>query len=167
MEKSAVRSTRETLLDTGLELIGTIGIRQASARAVEDASGVPHGSIRHHFGGQDGFLAALVDHVLTRDVPVDGESTPEVLARWLGADRVRTRARYELMLLATRDEVMRERMVTGRDRFVERLVGRGMPLVDARQLVAALDGLVLDALLRDSDGTDADHDPTRLLRAFR
>ncbi|WP_074853919.1 TetR/AcrR family transcriptional regulator [Gordonia westfalica] len=167
MEKSVGRSTRETLLDTGLELIGTVGIRQASARAVEDASGVPHGSIRHHFGGQDGFLGALVEHVFVRDVPVDGESTHDVMARWLGAGRVRTRARYELMLMATRDEDMRVRMVAGRDRFVERLVDRGMLRTDARQLVAALDGLVLDALLRDSDGTDADHDPTRLLGAFR
>ncbi|MCG7635185.1 AcrR family transcriptional regulator [Gordonia terrae] len=167
MEKSTTASTRDVLLDTGITLIGTLGIRQASARAVEDAAGVPHGSVRHHFGGLSGFLAALVEHVFTADRAADGESTREVIARWLGTDRIRTRARYELMLLATRDEELRRAMVGHRDRYVEALVDGGLPRTEARQLVAALDGLVLDALLRDSDGTDADHDPTPLLRAFR
>lgn len=36
----------------------------------------------------------------------------------------------------------------GRDRFVDILVERGMTSSDATELVAALDGLVLDALLR-------------------
>lgn len=167
MEKPASAPTRDVLLDTGITLIGTVGIRQASARAVEDASGVPHGSVRHHFGGRRGFLAALVEHVFTGDRAADGESTREVIARWLGADRVRTRARYELMLLATRDEELRRAMVGHRDRYVDGLVDGGLSCTEARQLVAALDGLVLDALLRDSDGTDADHDPSPLLRAFR
>nr|WP_238553958.1 TetR family transcriptional regulator [Gordonia sp. KTR9] len=167
MEKSASASTRDVLLDAGITLIGTVGIRQASARAVEDASGVPHGSVRHHFGGQSGFLAALVEHVFLGDRAADGESTHEVIVRWLGADRVRTRARYELMLLSTRDEELRRAMVGHRDRYVDGLVDGGLSRGEARQLVAALDGLVLDALLRNSDGTDADHDPTPLLRAFR
>ncbi|WP_439029973.1 TetR/AcrR family transcriptional regulator [Gordonia terrae] len=167
MEKSPNPSTRDVLLDTGIALIGTVGIRRASARAVEDAAGVPHGSVRHHFGGQSGLLAALVEHVFAGDQAADGESTREVIARWLGADRVRTKARYELMLLATRDDALRRSMVAHRDRYVAGLVDGGMSRTDARQLVAALDGLVLDALLRDADGTDAGHDPSRLLRAFR
>lgn len=167
VEKSANGSTRDLLLDTGITLIGTVGSRQASARAVEDASGVPHGSVRHHFGGQSGFLAALVEHVFSADRAAEGESTQEVIVRWLGTDRVRTRARYELMLLATRDEDLRRAMVGHRERYVDGLVDGGLPRTEARQLVAALDGLVLDALLRNSDGTDADHDPTALLRAFR
>ncbi|WP_238418630.1 TetR/AcrR family transcriptional regulator [Gordonia sp. 'Campus'] len=167
MEKSPSTSTRNVLLDTGVALIGTVGSRRASARAVEDTAGVPHGSVRHHFGGQSGFLAALVEHVFDGDRATDGESAREVIARWLGADRVRTKARYELMLLATRDDALRRAMVGHRDRYVTGLVDGGMSRADARQLVAALDGLVLDALLRDADGSDADHDPGRLLRAFR
>ncbi|MEO9327979.1 TetR/AcrR family transcriptional regulator [Gordonia aurantiaca] len=166
MEKSSGRPTRQTLLDAGIELIGSLGERQASTRAVEDAAGVPHGSIRHHFGGRAGFLAALVEHVFTLDVPASGESPRDAIVRWLGPDRTRTRARYELLLLATRDDELRARMVAGRDRFVTRLVDAGMAASAAQQLVAALDGLVLDALLRDSDGTGDAHDPGRLLGAL-
>lgn len=167
VEKSSTgRSTREALLDAGVELIGARGARQASTRAVEDAAGVPHGSIRHHFGGQAGFLAALVEHVFALDVPAPGESPREAIRRWLGPDRTRTQARYELLLLATRDPELRARMVAGRDRFVARLVDSELPETEARQLVAAVDGLVLDALLRDKDGTGDAYDPARLFDAF-
>jgi AcrR family transcriptional regulator len=143
----------ERLVDAGLALLAEEGAAGVTVRSVEGRAGVPHGSVRHHFGGLDGLRHALVDGLLAREAPRD-EPVEGVVRRWLGPDAAIARARYELMLLASRDEALRTKVLQGRQVFVDQLVALGVAPVSARSLVAMLDGLVLDALLRD--GTDVD-----------
>lgn len=147
MEKGA----RERLLDAGLELLGTVGARAATARAVEAEAGVPHGSLRHHFGNQARYMLALVEHLLLVDAPVQGESLQATVQRWLTTQRTATRARYELALMGQRDTAIGEAMVNARDKYVAHLVQQGISAGVASALVAALDGLVLDSLMRDTN----------------
>ncbi len=141
------------LIDAGLALLADEGAAGVTVRSVEGRAGVPHGSVRHHFGGLDGLRHALVDGLLAREVPGD-EPVEEVLRRWLGPDAPIVRARYELMLMASRDEGLRTKVLQGRQVFVDELVGLGVSPLGARSLVAMLDGLVLDALLRDTGDVD-------------
>ena len=142
------KTTRIRLLDTGLRLLGTAGSSRCTSRAAEEAAGVPHGSVRHHFGNQAGFLAALVERLLEIDTPRDDESVDDTVRRWLSTDRVLTQARYEMALLATREPNFREAFVRGRDRYVDTLVLAGRSPRDAAAAVAMLDGLLLDAMIR-------------------
>lgn len=150
------KSTRERLLDAGLGLLGTVGSRRCTARAAEEAAAVPHGSVRHHFGNQAGFLAALVDYLYSADSPRDGETLADTVRRWLGRDRILTRARYELALLAASDAAFREPFLRGRDRYVQGLVETGLSPAAAAGAVAMIDGLVFDALIRGRRGIDID-----------
>jgi AcrR family transcriptional regulator len=149
MEKPA----SERLVAAGLALLADKGAAGVTVRSVEGRAGVPHGSVRHHFGGLDGLRHALVDGLLAREAPGD-EPVTEVLRRWLGPDAPIMRARYELMLMASRDAGLRTKVLQGRQVFVDRLVALGVSSVPAQSLVAMLDGLVLDALLRDADAID-------------
>ncbi len=143
----------ERLIDAGLALLADEGAAGVTVRSVEGRAGVPHGSVRHHFGGLEGLRHALVDGLLVREVPGD-EPVEEVLRRWLGPDAPIVRARYELMLMASRDDGLRAKVLQGRQVFVDQLEAVGVATADARSLVAMLDGLVLDALLRGSREVD-------------
>lgn len=150
------KPTKERLLDAALEILGTEGGKALTVRAVEDRAGVPHGSIRHHFGDQRGLLRALFDHLAAVEAPAGGLA--EAVALWLGAGRTITLARYELFLLAARDEELRAPLVAARDRFVGQLA----PAVGedrAPAVLAAIDGIVLDALIR---GQGPDHALARI-----
>jgi len=143
------------LLDAALELLGRSGAGSLTVRAAEDAAGLPHGSVRHHFGDRAGMVTALFDHLAEREGEAFAGTTVAALAHWLGPGRTLTLARYELFLMAARDPALRPPLVRARDRFVavaaERVGATAAPAV-----VAALDGLVLDALVRGQ------HDPDRL-----
>lgn len=157
-----VKSSRDRLLDAGLQLLGTIGAARTSARAAEESAGLPHGSIRHHFGSYERFLEALVEHLRDIDQPRGGETPSETLARWLGPERTFTRARYELMLVSLRRPQLREHLVAAREQYVSALATGTVTRQAARDAVAALDGLVLDALLRG----DTYLDPSALIAAI-
>lgn len=148
------KNSRERLLDAGLQLLGSRGARAATARAAEDAAGLPHGSMHHHFGNQTGYLRALTEYLLRLDAPRPGETPPQTVRRWLTDDQLSTRARYELTLLGVREAHIGTSIVEARDSYVHLLVESGVPRPLARMLVAALDGVVLDGLLRRDDGAD-------------
>ncbi len=76
------------------------------------------------------------------------------MRRWLGPDAPIARARYELMLMASRDEELRTKVLQGRQVFVDQLEVIGITPTRAQSLVAMLDGLVLDALLRGAGEAD-------------
>lgn len=158
------KSTREALLDAGLELLGRVGFRAWSMRGVEDEAGVPHGSARHYFANQRGLIVEVVRHLLDGDLPRPGETPKQQVARWLGPESGRTRARYELIIASFHDPDLAVELVRGRDRFVAILIERGMTSSDAAELVAALDGLVLDALLRRQAPETLD--PERTFKKF-
>lgn len=150
--------SRTRLLDAALELLGRSGAASLTTRAAETAAGLPHGSVRHHFGDRGGMLAALFDHLADRESgPVEGP-TAAALEHWLGPGRTLTLARYELFLIAARDPTLRAPLIHARDRFVAAAAER-VGTTAAPALVAALDGLVLDALIRGQ------HDPDKLRAA--
>ena len=77
-----------------------------------------------------------------------------MMTRMLGPDRDRTIARYELFLLATRNETLRARVVGARDELVALAREAGVHAAAARGLVAAVDRFILDGLLRADSGPD-------------
>lgn len=134
-------------------------------RGVEDEAGVPHGSARHHFTNQRGLVLEMVRHLLESDLPSADETPSQQIARWLDSEAGRTRARYELVVASFHDAELAEELIRGRDRLVAILCERGLTLSDAAALAAALDGMVLDALLRRLPSHSVD--PQRLIDRFR
>ncbi|MDP9459182.1 MAG: TetR/AcrR family transcriptional regulator [Actinomycetota bacterium] len=154
-----MENTRTRLLDAALELLGGAGAAELTLRAVEDAALVPHGSVRHHFGDRAGMVAALFDHLADREAgPLTGVPVAAALEHLLGPGRLLTMARYELFLMAARDPALRPPLIRARDRFVAAAADT-VGAAAAPAVVAALDGLVLDALVR------GEHDPVRLAAA--
>jgi len=150
--------SREKLLDAALELLGGTGGGSLTLRAVERAAGLPHGSVRHHFGDRAGLIGELFDHLAAREGG-PFPSAPAAMEHWLGPGRNLTLARYELFLLAAREASLRDPLVRARDRFVAAISGL-VGADEAATIVAALDGVVLDALVRGDD------DPERLRGAI-
>lgn len=153
MEKSARR-----LLDAAYEVLAEHGSRGFTLRAVEARAGLPHGSIRHHFATRAGLIEALVDDLIADDLAHLSDPPAQFVWRLLGPGRTRTIARYELFLMAMRDEPLRLRLVAARDRLVATLTPIQPDLGAARAVVASADGLILDGLLRGH----RDPDPTPL-----
>lgn len=152
------KDSRTRLLDGALELLGRSGSAGLTGRATEDAAGLPHGSVRHHFGDQAGMVAALFDHLAEREGGPFEEGAAAALEHWLGPGRTLTLARYELFLMAARDPGLRAPLIRARERFVAMAAER-VGRTAAPAVVAALDGLILDALVR------GEHDPARLRAA--
>ena len=148
MEKPA----GDRLLNAGLRRLATHGARGATTRSIEDDAGVPHGTLRHHFGNQDGFLRALTEHLLRLEAAPAEEAPSATVTRWLTSGLETTRARYELTLMASRDPELAELVVSARDTYVQRLVDGGVEPSRARLVVAAMDGVVFDGLLRGDTG---------------
>lgn len=159
-------SGRVRLLDGALQVLGRSGSGRFTVRAVQEAAGLPHGSVRHHFGDRAGLLTALFDHLALREgAGVTFGSDPAAdLARLVGPGRTLTLARYELFLLAARDPSLRAPLVAARERFVASAAERVGPEA-APAFVAALDGLVLDALVRGTDDPDRLREMVGQLRA--
>lgn len=153
------KNSRTRLLDAALELLGRCGAASLTVRATEEAAGLPHGSVRHHFGHRVAMVAALFGHLAEREGVAAGGAAADALEHWLGPGRTLTLARYELFLMAARDPTLRPPLIEARDRFItaaaERVGDTAAPTV-----VAALDGLLLDALIRGS------HDPGQLRAAI-
>lgn len=147
------RESRTRLLDGALDLLGRSGAAGLTVRATEEVAGLPHGSVRHHFGDRASMVAALFEHLADREgLPVPG-GTALALQHWLGAGRDLTLARYELFLMAARDPSLRAPLVRARERFVA-ACAQETNSASAATIVAALDGLILDALVRGGDEPD-------------
>ena len=137
--------TRTRLLDAGLELLGEGGPRAVTTRAAEERAGVPHGSVRHHFLNRQRFLVELVDHAAAVEgAALNGADPAAAVRHWVGPGRSVALARFELALLAARNPDVRAAYLAARERFVQRAGGGPA----GRRLVLAVDGLVLDALVR-------------------
>lgn len=150
--------SRARLLDAALELLGQFGASSLTVRAIEDAVGLPHGSVRHHFGNRVGLVAALFDHLAEIESDAAPVDVTSALERLIGPGRSLSLARYELFLMAARDPALRAPVVRARNHFVDAAAER-VGEAAAPGVVAALDGLVLDALVRGR------HDPAQLRSA--
>lgn len=92
-------------------------------------------------------VEALFDHLAEREGGPATANAAAAIVRWIGPGRNLTLARYELFLMAARDPTLRASLVRARERFVSAAAERVGPEA-APTVVAALDGLILDALVR-------------------
>lgn len=144
-------SARDALLAGGVAVLAGRGAAGLTLRAVEDRAGLAHGSVRHHFGDRDGLIAALFTYLATQEEHLaQGSDVVATLQHWLGPGRALTLARYEMFLLAARNPRLRAPLLAGRQRFVA-IAASQVGEEAAPTLVAALDGVLLDALVRGSD----------------
>ncbi len=178
------------LADAALSVLETDGGRGLTHRAVDRRAGVPQGSTSNYFKTREALLEAalarLVDleqpsvramESLVPDGPYEPHRAAELVAdlvrSWLAPDHSGLAlARYELFLEARRrpefrlalDEVRREYLL-----LVEQLLptaGCRDPRRHAPQLLALLDGLVLNQLLQPATELDDDDLVDQLERFF-
>ena len=166
-----VADPRARLLDAALSIVGSEGLRALTHRRIEDEAGLARGSARYHLGTTAQIVAATLEHAVLRDSRVNeavlakvgfealaGRPTsfPEILAALVSAfleNPGDLRARYELLLEATRRPSLEEEAQRWRAQFVSAselaltAAGQADPHTVAVLLVACIDGLVFDALI--------------------
>ncbi|MDP0400155.1 TetR/AcrR family transcriptional regulator [Tsukamurella strandjordii] len=155
--------TRKHLLDAGLELLARVGFREWSLRGAEDEAGVPHGTARHYFTNKQGLVVAMLRHMLDLDLPQIGESPVDQVRRLLGPNVALTRARYEFVVASFHDPALSAELVRGRERLVRMFVERGLSEEISVSLIAAVDGHILDCILRRRALDDPATDPEWLI----
>lgn len=175
---TAVTDRRAAVADAALAVLETEGGRGLTHRAVDRRAGLPEGSTSNYFQTREALLTAALHRMveleepsvramqaLVPDGPYEPHRAAELVAGqlrlWLTPDRAGLAvARYELFLEARRrpqfqtalDEVRREYL-----RLVEQLLpaaGCRDPQRHAPQLLALLDGLVLNQLLQPATELD-------------
>lgn len=165
---------RRQIADAALAVLAAEGARGLTHRAVDRAAALPEGSTSNAYRSREALLeAALARHV---ELDLAGAADPgdvrltreqaragivAALRHALGAgDRALLVARYELFLESTRRPALKAELSRARERFVvtaERTLaatGCASPEVHGAQLVAVLDGLLLDQLLAAESALD-------------
>jgi DNA-binding transcriptional regulator YbjK len=173
---------RKTLIaDAAIDVLGRDGLRALTHRAVDTRAGLPQGTCSYHHRTRRSLLAAVLRRIADLDradiaaagarnasaaaAPAVGPPAVDravaVLRQWLGPGRIRTRARLVLML----DAEARRDLGPEADRlageFVEGATAALGSAERARLMVALLDGLTADELVRGGD----DPPPEPVLRA--
>jgi DNA-binding transcriptional regulator YbjK len=171
----AVTDRRTVLLDAGLELVGTQGMRGLTHRAVDTAAAVPAGSTSNYFRTREALILGIVERFIVRERamatgPTDGvDPSPEGVAsalgrfahRALGPDRAVTLARYAILVETGQNPALREGMAVGADqvdRWALDLITRAgsqHPERDLGLLANYVTGLVLHELALPSPDLDA------------
>ncbi|MEV1171212.1 TetR family transcriptional regulator C-terminal domain-containing protein [Nonomuraea sp. NPDC049784] len=163
-------SRRQEIADVAIRLIAAEGMRGLTHRAVDRAADLPEGSTSYYFRTRQALVCAtaerLADHTAAELAELESsltnlddlvEAAAGLVGQWLTTGRDRQLARYELSLEATRRPELRQALLAGRARLrdmVTRLLdASGVPDADlwAGDLIAYVDGLVLDSLLRPGD----------------
>jgi DNA-binding transcriptional regulator YbjK len=189
-ELTQVRDRRALIAQAALEVLEADGGRGLTHRAVDRRAGLPQGSTSNYFQTREALLTAallrLVEleqpsvkalEALVPDGPYEPHRAAELVAAvvrgWLTPERAGfALARYELFLEARRrpkfqlalDEVRRDYLL-----LVEQLLptaGCRDPHRHAPQLLALLDGLVLNQLLQPATELSDDGLVDQLERFF-
>lgn len=170
MPRTELSPRRRQLLEAAIAVVAEHGMRGLTHRAVDRQAGVAEGSCSSYFRTRSALQRALASFVgaqLNADVhqlstllvahagEVDRaiEATRQLFVGWLGAPAVLV-AKVELTMEASRDPELAETFGGWRRdlvRLVEELmdaVGREHSNARAEALVAALDGVLLGALLQ-------------------
>lgn len=63
-QSRARQETEEKLINAAADLLGEVGPRAMSVRAIADRAGVNHGLVHHYFGGKDGLLRASMTRLV-------------------------------------------------------------------------------------------------------
>jgi DNA-binding transcriptional regulator YbjK len=190
VEATQVRDRRGLVAQAALEVLEADGGRGLTHRAVDRRAGLPQGSTSNYFQTREALLTAallrLVEleqpsvralEALVPDGPYEPHRAAELVAAvvrgWLTPERAGLAlARYELFLEARRrpkfqlalDEVRRDYLL-----LVEQLLptaGCRDPHRHAPQLLALLDGLVLNQLLQPATELSDDGLVDQLERFF-
>lgn len=159
---------RTAILDAALGVLAEQGQRGLTHRAVDTAAGLAAGSTSYYFRTRAALVAGCVDRLVQVDREVAGGPVVGIVdvdafldllcgvgAAMAGRERARTLARYELSLAAIRDPDLGDALAAGgatvRRMCAEALAQLGAtdPDESARELLAAFDGTLFAALVRD------------------
>ncbi|WP_367134115.1 TetR/AcrR family transcriptional regulator [Saccharothrix sp. HUAS TT1] len=154
---------RRAVLEAALRVVERDGVAGVSHRAVAREAGVPTTSTTYYFATLDDLLVATLTWSADRMAASFREvaPTPASVARFIadaaGPHRGRTLAEYELYLLAARRPELRAaaRRWTS---LVAEVAGPRDP-VALRVVLAALDGLLIQALIADFPPMAEDLEP--------
>lgn len=164
---------RTQLLDTALSLIAEQGLRGLTHRAVQDAAGLPHGSVTYYFKTRDQLVLAVVDRIIEIDreraqpairaalraltaapAQPDYRKIAELLRTWWTDSHQLLLARYELDLAGARDPAVRDAMARCGEEFrdlaelVAVQAGSPDPAFDAQVVTSLVDGLMFHFVTR-------------------
>ena len=184
---------RAALLDATLTLVGELGADAVTHRRVAERAGLPLASTTYWFDSKEQLLTEALAHAADQDterlragaqrvLDGDGAPTPAVIVSVLAgtvadggpaADRGALMATYALMLEAARRPALQglsERWTEAYLQWIGALLQRAgsrRPVNDARLLVAACDGLIIDGLATgDAVRRDPRPELERLLTAL-
>jgi AcrR family transcriptional regulator len=169
--KNGDADRKALIADAAIDVLGREGLRALTHRAVDTRAGLPQGTCSYHHRTRRSLLAATLNRIAHLDradmiaapanhAPADRDGVPadrveaavQVLGRWLGPGRVRSRARLVLML----DAEARRDLGDEAERLAGEFVAGATTTIGdagrARLLVALLDGIVADDLIRGGDG---------------
>jgi DNA-binding transcriptional regulator YbjK len=164
---------RDHILDAALRVAGRLGPEALTHRRVAEAAGLPLAATTYWFASKEELLAETYKLAASRDIARLEEvgarlaglrpgrrNVPAALARLvtdeLNGNRTGLVACYALWLEAARRPELREVSREWTDAYVRAAAGilaaagSESPELDARIVVAALDGLSLDALVADA-----------------
>ena len=168
---------RQEALDTALSVLAEQGARGLTHTAVDRRGNLPPGTTSNHFRTRDALLAGVLDHLATREMatvaavaaaapdrPSVASLVGEVAAmvgHLLGPGREQTLARHALFLEAAWRPELRAPLLASTARFwavlEQRLAALGTadPAAGARTLLACIDGVLFDQLVRPQEDFDA------------
>lgn len=165
---------RRAIIDATLRVVARDGVGAVSHRNIAREAEVPPASIAYYFEGIDDLLVAtLLESCETLITEVDrlrgqvrdNSDWPRVIAEALATmvrdQRERTLGEYELYLLAARRPALRpaaRRWIEVTTGFINDGAGGDGPVI--RALFAAIDGLLMQALIADEPPTADDLEPT-------
>jgi DNA-binding transcriptional regulator YbjK len=172
--KSGDEDRKSLIADAAIDVLGRDGLRALTHRAVDARAGLPEGTCSYHHRTRRSLLAAVLLRIADLDradlaaaptpvaaAPAAVDRAVAVLGHWLGPGRIRTRARLVLML----DAEARRDLGAEADRLAGEFVAGATATLGsaerARLMVALLDGLTADDLIRGGDGPP----PEPVLRA--
>ena len=168
---------REALLDAVLRIVAEVGVDAVTHRRVAEVAGLPLASTTYWFDSKEHLLTAALERAADRDIErlraflgETPERAPDPLGLAVGAilgpsedsgqhSRGWLLATYALMLEAARRPALRDVTMRWTGAYLEALppllaaAGSRHPRSDAKLLLAAADGLLVEQLASD-DASD-------------
>jgi AcrR family transcriptional regulator len=170
-------SRREQALDAALALLAETGTRGLTHGAVDRRGDLPAGTASNYFRTRDALLAGALGHLAQHELALvaafaEADRTPHtvdslvaeaagIVAFLLGPGRPQSVARHAIFLEAAWRPDLRETLLAATAPFWDVLARRLQDLGGtsaahgARTLLACIDGIILDQLLRPQDDFDA------------
>ncbi|HIZ99860.1 MAG TPA: TetR family transcriptional regulator [Candidatus Janibacter merdipullorum] len=171
------QQARHRLLEAAVAQLADVGMRGLTHRRVEQRAGLAQGSAKYYFGPLDALVEAVLTHLLTEELPLVLEVSPEERADAMAkgeTEALLTRARAVVEAVSARPDRVRARFIlylhAAGDPHLEHLVGEARDVmvariaeslpgpaaeVGARFVCALVDGMLLDQLSAPSEVVEA------------